>query len=74
MVVKNKSKILKIKPGYNPNCSSGMWLLGHYIFTFLIGFLGVLISAVASYWIYKRHLEQEKKRHLLKIQSDKNES
>ena len=59
MFQKNQGKILKIKSGYNPNCSSGSWALLYFLL-FGAPVLGAIILVSTSHLIartlYKRHI------------------
>ncbi len=52
-----KGRIIKIKKGYNPNCSSGMWFFTYLVF---IGILGIILQFGISFFLarllYLRHL------------------
>lgn len=58
-----KGKILKIRPGYNPNSSSiGFIIL--YIIVGVVGVSNIIASIVASSFLYKkRKREIEKKEY-----------
>jgi hypothetical protein len=54
-----KAKIIRVKKGYNPNCSSGMWFFGYLA---LYGFVAILtqlvIGVVVANFLYKRHIKK----------------
>lgn len=56
-----KGKILKIKQGYNPNCSSGMWGLVLYFIAFFGSIVTVVVSILISIFVYRNHISKFKK-------------
>ena len=62
-----RGKILKIKKGYNPNCSSGLYVLLGLIFATPIvgGVIFSLISSKLSKILYKRHMAKYGKKEIV---------
>ncbi|MHA2357174.1 MAG: hypothetical protein ACXABK_00195 [Candidatus Heimdallarchaeaceae archaeon] len=60
MKLLKKGRILKIKPGYNPNCSSGMWAI--WIFIIAAPIAGALffggMSTIIARILYKKHIDK----------------
>jgi hypothetical protein len=60
-----KGKILKIKPGYNPNCSSGAWLASSWwdlwliLISILFGIGVTVASIVISILFYQNSKRKE---------------
>jgi len=58
MLKKNKGKILRIKPGYNPNCSGGMYVLMFLIYGGPIILILTAISAIIAKRLYNKHISE----------------
>jgi hypothetical protein len=52
---KKKGKILKVKRGYNPNCSSGLWAWSFIYLCPLIGGITGVASIIATIVLKKTH-------------------
>ncbi|MHA1954004.1 MAG: hypothetical protein ACW96U_08670 [Candidatus Heimdallarchaeaceae archaeon] len=61
----NNGKILKIKKGYNPNCSSGMWFFSYYLLICFGGIAVFISSIIISQLIYKRTISKNKKQEVV---------
>lgn len=57
-IKKKKGKILRIKPGYNPNCSGGMYILIFLIFGAPIILVLTTISAIIAKRLYNKHISE----------------
>ncbi len=65
-----KGKILKIKKGYNPNCSSSMWYLGYFFARFLLGFLVVGVSIALGKIIHNIHIRKEEDMYIKRLKRE----
>lgn len=74
MTIRKKGKILKIKPGYNPNCSSGMWALGYIIYGFMAGGATAVLSIISAIIIFRRHLKASETKYSFEEISEEHES
>lgn len=62
-----KGKVLKYKMGYNPNCSSGMWVLGYMFYGFIGGIVLVIVSVTLAVIFYQRHGSKSEKHETSEI-------
>lgn len=65
----NKGKILRVRRGYNPNCSSGMWFFSYYFLLFFGGLAVFIASVIISRVIYKRAISKNETEEILPEQS-----
>lgn len=74
MAVRKKGKILKIKKGYNPNCSSGMWMLMYVFYGILAFGATAVLSIISESIISRRHITNAIKKNEIVEISEKYES
>ena len=69
-----KGKILKIKLGYNPNCSAAMGRFDFIYFSMaVVVIINIVASAITAIILYKRRLSEISKNKDIKSKDIKNE-
>ncbi|MHA1345400.1 MAG: hypothetical protein ACTSVO_13625 [Candidatus Heimdallarchaeaceae archaeon] len=58
---------MKIKPGYNPNCSSGMWALGYIFYGFIGAIALTAISGIIAFILHKKHIPKSESHETNKV-------
>ena len=68
-----KGGILKIKLGYNPNCSAAMGRFAPYFYSIVITIISIVTSTIIAIILYKRRLSEISKNKDIKSKDIKNE-